>query len=91
MGKQRVQDLKPPRAQAGQEWLDAEIADQRLRYEAIAAETKAATPAREEAYAGFLEIVQRKGFNVTGDVRRVIPADEVPEKPDRPDAMRVVW
>jgi hypothetical protein len=91
MGKQRVQDLKPPRVQAGQEWLDAEIADQRLRYEAIVAEMKAATPAREEAYAGFLEIVQRKGFNVTGDVRRVIPADEVPEKPDRPDAMRVVW
>jgi hypothetical protein len=91
MGKQRVQDLKPPRVQAGQEWLDAEIADQRLRHEAIVAEMEAATPAREEAYAGFLEIVQRKGFNVTGDVRRVIPADEVPEKPDRPDAMRVVW
>ena len=91
MGKQRVQDLKPPRVQAGQEWMDAEIADQRLRYEAIVAEMEAATPAREQAYAGFLDIVQRKGFNVTGDVRRVIPADEIPEKPDHPDAMRVVW
>jgi hypothetical protein len=91
MGKQRVQDLKPRRVQAAQEWLDAEVEEQRRRYEAIAAEMEAATPEREAAYSGFLEIIQRKGFNVTGDVRRVIPADEIPEKPDHPDAMRVVW
>ena len=46
---------------------------------------------REQWYAEFLEIIQNKGFSVTGDERRAISKEELPEKPDRPDAMRVVW
>lgn len=86
-----VQDDKPARLAEAQAWLDEEIAEQRRRYEAIVAEQEALVPQREGWYAGFLEIIQSKGFNVTGDMRRVIPREEIPEKPDRDDAMRVVW
>lgn len=91
MGKDRVQTQKPPREPEAQQWLTDEVAEQRRRYAGIVAEMDAATPAREAAYTGFIEIIQSKGFSVTGDVRRAITADEVPAKPDRPDAMRVVW
>lgn len=89
--RKHVQDDKPARLAEAQAWLDEEIAEQRRRYEAIVAEQEALVPQREGWYAGFLEIIQSKGFNVTGDMRRVIPREEIPEKPDRDDAMRVVW
>ena len=86
-----VQDSKPPRSPEAAEWLETEVAAQQARYEAIVAEQEALTAEREQWYAEFLHIIQTKGFNVTGDQRRVIEGDEVPEKPDRDDAMRVVW
>ena len=49
------------------------------------------TAQREIWYSQFLEIIQTRGFYVTGDVRRLVSKEEVPQKPDRPDAMRVVW
>ena len=87
----RVQNDKPPRSAEAQAWLEAETADQQRRYEGIVAEQQALTPDRERWYAEFLEIVSTRGFNVTGDQRRVIGEDELPRKPDRPDAMKVVW
>ncbi|MEM8982348.1 MAG: hypothetical protein AAGC71_04940 [Pseudomonadota bacterium] len=90
MGK-HVQDDKPPVTPEAQAWLDEEAAAQVKRYEAIVAEQTALTPEREKWYAEFLHIVSTKGFNMTGDMRRVIPDDELPEKPDRDDAMKVVW
>lgn len=89
--KKYVQDDKPARLDEAQAWLDEEIAEQHRRYEAIVAEQEALTPEREGWYAEFLQIIQSKGFNVTGDMRRVITPEEIPEKPDRDDAMRVVW
>ncbi len=89
--KKYVQDSKPPRAEDAQAWLDEEVEVQQRRYEAIVREQEELTPERERWYAEFLQIVQTRGFNVTGDQRRVIPPEEVPEKPDRDDAMRVVW
>ena len=38
-----------------------------------------------------LEIIQDKGYNVTGDTRRVVSDDEMPERPDTPDADKVIW
>ena len=87
----RVQNGKPPMSAEAREWLEAETAAQQRRYEGIVAEQEALTPDRERWYAEFLEIVSTRGFNVTGDQRRVIAEDELPEKPDRPDAMKVVW
>jgi len=91
MSKRYVQHAKPARSAEAEEWLAAEAAAQEQRYRAICEEQEALTPERERWYAGFLEIVRTRGFNVTGDMRRTISADEVPQKPDRPDAMKVVW
>ncbi len=87
----RVQNGKPPMGAEAREWLEAETVAQQRRYDGIVAEQEALTPDRERWYAEFLEIVSTRGFNVTGDQRRVIGKDELPEKPDRPDAMKVVW
>lgn len=86
-----VQDKKPPMTAEAKEWFDKEIASQEDRYKAIVDEQDGLIPEREQWYAEFLEIVQTRGFNMTGDTRRPIAKEEVPEKPDRPDAMRVVW
>lgn len=86
-----VQDEKPPMTAEAKSWLEKEIASQEDRYKAIVDEQDDLIPEREKWYAEFLEIVQTRGFSFTGDERRPIPKDEVPEKPDRPDAMRVVW
>lgn len=88
---ERVQHAKPERNAQAQAWIDEETVAQQSRYEAIVKEMDELTPEREKWYAEFLQIIQTKGFNVTGDQRRLIPKEEIPEKPDRDDAMRVVW
>ncbi|MEL6446743.1 MAG: hypothetical protein AAFQ62_02210 [Pseudomonadota bacterium] len=87
----RVQHKKPPMSAAAREWLEQETDAQERRYVGIVAEQEALTPDREQWYAEFLEIVSTRGFNVTGDQRRVISEDELPKRPDRDDAMKVVW
>ncbi len=86
-----VQDHRPPRTDEAQAWVEEEIDDQERRYQAIVKEQEDLTSEREKWYAEFLHIVQTRGFNVTGDMRRQIPKDEIPEKPDRDNAMQVVW
>jgi hypothetical protein len=91
MSQQRVQYVKPVRDAEAEAWLQEEIADQQRRYAGIVAEQAANTAQREIWYSQFLEIIQTRGFYVTGDVRRLVSKEELPPKPDRPDAMRVVW
>ncbi len=91
MSQQRVQYVKPVRDAEAEAWLQEEIADQQRRYASIVAEQAANTAQREIWYSQFLEIIQTRGFYVTGDVRRLVSKEELPPKPDRPDAMRVVW
>jgi len=86
-----VQDEKPPITEGAQNWLEQEARSQEDRYKEIVAEMDGIEGDREQWYAEFLEIIQTKGFSVTGDERRAISKEELPEKPDRPDAMRVVW
>lgn len=90
-GKKFVQHDKPEMGAEARQWLDEEIVAQEARYAAIVAEQEALTPEREKWNEEFLHIIQTKGFNMTGDQRRVISGDEVPQKPDRDDAMKVVW
>ena len=90
MSQQRVQYVKPVRDAEAEAWLQEEIADQQRRYAGIVAEQEANTAQREIWYSQFLEIIQTRGFYVTGDVRRLVSKEELPPKPDRPDAMRVV-
>jgi len=87
----RVQDEKPAPGPEVQAWMKEEIADQERRYQAIADEMESIQEERNGWIADFLTIIQNKGFNVTGDIRRQIQPDEIPERPDRPDADKVVW
>jgi len=91
MSQQRVQYVKPVRDAEAEAWLQEEISDQQRRYAGIVAEQEGNNAQREIWYAQFLEIIQTRGFYVTGDVRRLVSKEELPQKPDRPDAMRVVW
>jgi hypothetical protein len=81
----RVQDEAPARTDEVQAWLEENIAEQVERHEAIVREMEELEPQREKWYAEFLEIIQTTGFNVNGDIKRVIKPEEIPEKPDRPN------
>jgi len=86
-----VQDEKPERSDEVKAWLDEEIAAQKIRHDAIAAEMEGLQEERNGWIANFLKIIQNRGFNVNGDMRRQIADDEMPSRPDRPDADKVVW
>jgi hypothetical protein len=77
----RVQDLKPPRKADAAAWFKDNVAEQKKRYAAIVAEMDSIEKDREKWYAQFLQIIQTKGFNVTGDTRRVIKPGEIAKKP----------
>jgi hypothetical protein len=81
----RVQDQKPARSAEAKAWLQDNIQEQKKRHAAIQKEmNEELAPQRERWYREFLQTVQTKGFNVTGDQRRVIKPGEVPKKPNRP-------
>ena len=87
--KKRVQDEAPARDPSAEKWVAENVAEQKTRYGAIAKEMDDLAPTRAGWYQAFLNIMRTKGFNFNGDQRRVIPMDEIPAKPDRPD--RVVF
>ena len=81
----RVQDTKPARPADAKAWVQENILEQKKRHAAIQKEmNEDLAPKREQWYREFLQIVQTKGFNVTGDTRRAIKPAEVPKKPNRP-------
>lgn len=87
----RVQDEKPTRSEDVRAWLAEEITAQEARYQAIVDEIEGLQGERDGWVEEFLEIIQTKGVNVTGDMRRVVEKEEIAEKPDRADADRVIW
>ncbi|PCI44216.1 MAG: hypothetical protein COB49_11345 [Alphaproteobacteria bacterium] len=87
----RVQDDKPPRTAEVKAWLDEEISAQKVRYDGIVEEIEGIQEERNGWIARFLDIIQNKGFNVNGDMRRQITKEEIPSRPDRPDADKVIW
>lgn len=87
--KKRVQDEAPKRSKEAQNWINENLGEQETRYEAIAKEMDDLAPQREKWYEEFLSIMRTRGFNFNGDMRRVIPEDDIPKKPNRKD--RVVW
>jgi len=86
-----VQDQKPPIGKEAQAWIKDEIAAQEVRYKAIVDEIDGIEDERAEWIEEFLRLIQTRGFNVTGDQKRKIPDEEMPTKPKRADAMRVIW
>jgi len=86
----RVQQVKPACSGEAKAWLRENIREQEKRHAAIQKEMNEDLAAqRERWYQEFLQIVQTKGYNVTGDQRRAIKPSEVPKKPKRPE--RVVY
>ena len=79
----RVQDKKPKRTKAVQAWVDENVAEQKKRHRAIVKEMEELWPKRKRWYRDFLKIIQTRGFNVTGDVKRKITKAELPTEPKR--------
>ena len=81
----RVQDVAPPRPDEHVKWLKENIAEQKKRHRAIMKEMNTdLAKQRAKWYKDFLKEIATTGFNVTGDVKRVIPKKDVP-KPRKRD------
>ena len=87
----RVQHEKPPRSKKAEKWIEDECAQQVKRHAAIVEEMESIQDKRDGWVAEFLKFVQVRGFYLTGDMRVKIPAEDIPMKPKRKDADRVVW
>ena len=77
----RVQDTKPARSKEADGWVRENVVEQKKRYAAIVKEQDELGPQREKWVDQFLQIIQTKGFNVNGDMRRVIKPAEIARKP----------
>jgi hypothetical protein len=86
-----VQDDKPPMIKEAKAWMEQEIEAQEARYKTIVEEIDGIEEQRAEWIEEFLSLIQTRGFHITGDMTRKVAKEEIPEKPDRPDAMRVIW
>jgi hypothetical protein len=81
----RVQDMKPLRSDVVLLWLKRNIAEQKTRYRVIAKEMNDLAPTRAKWYKQFLKDISTTGFNVNGDMKRVIKKSELPKQPNRKD------
>jgi hypothetical protein len=79
-----VQDSAPALSDAQREWLQTNLEKQQARHAGIVADMEALSAQREEWIEQFLQRIQARGFNYNCDMLRTIPADEIPEQPDRP-------
>jgi hypothetical protein len=77
----RVQDSKPARTKDAEAWVKDNVAEQKKRYAAIVKEQDELGPQREKWVEQFLQVIQTRGFNVSGDQRRVIKPSEIAKKP----------
>jgi len=75
----RVQDVAPSRADENLVWIKENIAEQKKRHAAIMKEMNVdLAKTRAKWYKDFVKEVATSGFNVTGDMKRVIPKNELP-------------
>lgn len=71
-------------------WVEEEIADQELRFAKIEKAMDDLAPTRAKWYREFHDRISTIGFNEDGDMKRVVPREELPAKPEgRED--RVIW
>ena len=82
--REKVQNQMPPRDADQQAWIDACATEQRARHQQIVADMDALSAQRDEWIEQFVERIQTLGFNYNCDAKRLIPEDEVPQRPDRP-------
>jgi len=82
----RVQDAAPARSEGARKWLKQNIAEQKKRHRAIMQEMNVDLAAkRAKWYKEFLKTISTTGFNVTGDMKRVIAKKDLPTPPKRKD------
>ena len=81
----RVQDTKPPRSDEVNTWIRRNIAEQKKRYRAIFKEIDDLAPKRAKWYKEFVKNITTTGFNVNGDIKRVIKKSELSTQPKRKD------
>ncbi len=86
-----VQDHKPPMTKEAKAWMEEEMVAQEARYKNIVDEIDGIEEQRAEWIEEFLSLIQTRGFHVTGDMTRKVSKEEIPKKPKRADAMRVIW
>ena len=73
-----------------QAWVDEEIAEQEERYATIVQAMEDLGPQRAIWYKEFHDRISTIGFNEDGDMKRVVPREELPAQPEgRKD--QVVW
>jgi L-rhamnose mutarotase len=81
----RIQDVAPDRPAENKAWLKENIAEQKKRHKAIMKEMNVdLAKTRAKWYKSFLKDISTTGFNVTGDMKRVIKKNELP-KPRKQD------
>ena len=81
----RVQDVAPPRSGENLAWVKENVAEQKKRHKAIMKEMNVdLAKTRAKWYKEFVKEIATTGFNVTGDMKRVIPKNELP-KPRKKD------
>ena len=82
----RVQDTAPPRSEDVNKWLKQNITEQKKRHREIMQEMNVElAPKRVKWYKQFLKNVATTGFNVTGDMKRIIAKKDLPTQPKRKD------
>lgn len=76
--------IEHPRSAEEEKWLKTEIAEQEARYQGIAKAMDDLAPQRDIWYEEFFDRIQTRGFSVDGDLRKKIPHEDLPIKPNRP-------
>ena len=84
---QRVQDKKPKRNKAAQGWVDENIAEQKIRYRAIAKEMEDLEPQRKKWYREFLKTIQISSINRWSQ----IGGSTLPETDEKIPKPQVMW
>ena len=82
--------IEHERSAEAEEWVKEEVAEQEARFAKIEAAMEALAPTREKWYQEFFDRIRTNGFNVDGDMKQVIPREELPVQPEGRDD-RVVW
>ena len=80
----KVHEQAPSRSPQAQDWIDANLLDQDRRQGQIIENMDRLGPERERWVEAFLMRLQTRGFNYDCDQKRLITAEDLPEKPKRP-------
>ena len=75
--------IKHSRSTDVKAWMKKETEEQKKRYKAICDEMDALSDKRDKWVKAFHKRLMTRGFNFSGDMRRVIKPEELPTQPKR--------